>query len=61
MDNRPGVAKMSERMRKIAQIIVKGLALSAQATAWREGQCWEPEEWRGLGGTPGRSSVKLIR
>ena len=33
---------MSERMRKIAQIIVEGLALSARATAWREGQSWEP-------------------
>ena len=33
---------MSERMRKIAQIIVEGLTLSARATAWREGLSWEP-------------------
>jgi hypothetical protein len=44
MKNRPGAAKMSERMRKIAQIIWEGMALSARATAWREGQRWEPDE-----------------
>jgi hypothetical protein len=44
MENRPGVAKMSERMRKIAQVIMEGLALSARATAWREGHRWELDE-----------------
>jgi hypothetical protein len=34
---------MSERMRKIRRIIVEGLTLSAQATAWHEGLPWEPE------------------
>jgi hypothetical protein len=52
MDNRPGVAKMSERMRKIARIIMEGLTLSAQATARREGQSWEPEERRPSGERP---------
>jgi hypothetical protein len=46
MENRPGVAKMSERMRKIAQVIMEGLALSARATAWREGLPWEPSARR---------------
>jgi hypothetical protein len=44
MEDRPGDTKMSERMRKIAQVIMEGLALSARATAWREGQRWEPDE-----------------
>jgi hypothetical protein len=43
MEDRPGAAKMSERMRKIAQIIVEGLTLSARATAWREGMSWEDD------------------
>jgi hypothetical protein len=43
MEDRPGAAKMSERMRKIRQIIVEGLTLSAQAAAWHEGLPWEPE------------------
>lgn len=33
---------MSEKMRKIAQIIVEGLTLSARTTAWREGMSWKP-------------------
>ncbi len=37
---------MSERMRKIARIIVEGLTLSARATAWREGMPWEPDDRR---------------
>lgn len=37
---------MSEMMRKIAQIIVEGLAWSARATAWHEGGSWEPDERR---------------
>jgi len=43
MEYRTGAAKMSERMRKIAQVIMEGLTLSARATAWREGQRWEPD------------------
>jgi hypothetical protein len=46
MENRPGAATMSERMRKIARLIVDGLVWSARATAWREGLPWEPEEGR---------------
>jgi hypothetical protein len=46
MEDRPGAAKMSEKMRKIAQIIVEGLTLSARATAWREGLFWEPDDRR---------------
>ena len=37
---------MSERMRKIRRVIVEGLTLSARATAWHEGQRWEPDERR---------------
>ena len=37
---------MSEKMRKITQVIVEGLALSARATAWREGMSWEPSSKR---------------
>jgi hypothetical protein len=37
---------MSETMRKLAGMIAQGLALSARATAWREGQPWEPDERR---------------
>ena len=37
---------MSERMRKIVQVIVEGLTLSARATAWREGTSWEPSSRR---------------
>jgi hypothetical protein len=44
MEDLPGAAKMSERMRKIRQRIVEGLALSARAVAWHEGLSWEPEE-----------------
>jgi hypothetical protein len=46
MENRPGVAKMRKRMRKIAKVIMEGLALSARATAWREGLPWEPSAGR---------------
>ena len=46
MENRPGVAKMSKRLRKIAQIIMEGLAFSARAAAWREGLPWEPSAGR---------------
>lgn len=46
MDGKPGAAKMSEKMRKVMQRIVEGLAWSARATAWREGLPWEPEERR---------------
>ena len=37
---------MSKKMRKIAKVIMKGLALSARATAWREGLPWEPSAGR---------------
>jgi hypothetical protein len=39
-----GDATMSETMRKLARMIAQGLALSARATAWREGHRWEPDE-----------------
>jgi hypothetical protein len=41
-----GESKMSARMRQFAKILAEGLALSAQATAWREGLSWEPEARR---------------
>ena len=34
---------MSARMRKIVERVVEGLVWSARATAWREGQDWEPD------------------
>jgi hypothetical protein len=37
---------MTARMRKFAKILAAGLALSAQATAWREGLPWEPQSRR---------------
>jgi hypothetical protein len=43
---------MSGKKRKFARIIAEGLALSARATAWRDGQSWEPEERRGRGTHP---------
>lgn len=35
---------MSEKTRKIVERIVEGLVWSARATAWHEGQDWEPEQ-----------------
>jgi len=46
MEKRPGAAKMTQRMQRIARIIVEGLSLSARAAAWREGMPWEPDGWR---------------
>jgi len=34
---------MSEKIRKLGRIIVEGLAVSARATAWREGMPWEDD------------------
>lgn len=33
---------MSAKMQKIVERIVEGLVWSARATAWHEGQDWEP-------------------
>jgi hypothetical protein len=38
-----GAAKMSRKAQKILEMLVEHLAWSARATAWREGQDWEPE------------------
>ena len=49
---------MSEKMRKLARMIAEGFALSARATAWREGQRWEPDERRaGEPASPGISGA----
>ena len=54
MENRPGAAKMSEWIPKILQAIKEGLALSARATAWREGLPWEPSAGRDVADTARR-------
>ena len=46
---------MTQRMQRIARIIVEGLALSAQATAWREGMPGSP-----MSGGPARSAPPII-
>jgi hypothetical protein len=51
MEKQPGAAQVSEKIRKIVRRIMEGLALSARATAWREGLGWEPGDCR----PPGRS------
>ncbi len=35
---------MSAKTQKIFEIILENLVWSARATAWREGQDWEPEQ-----------------
>jgi len=35
---------MSARTRKIIEKILEHLVWSARATAWREGQAWEPRQ-----------------
>ncbi len=40
---------MSDRMRRIMRRIADGLAVSAQAVAWRESLPWEPDEGRQTG------------
>jgi hypothetical protein len=37
-----GAPAMSEKTRKIVEQILESLVWSARATAWREGQDWEP-------------------
>jgi hypothetical protein len=35
---------MSARVRKIVERLVQNLVWAAQATAWRDGQDWEPRQ-----------------
>lgn len=46
MDKPQRSAAMTRRMRKIIDVIAAGLACSAQATAFREGMPWAPDETR---------------
>jgi hypothetical protein len=40
-----GAPATSARTLKIVERILESLVWSARATAWREGQDWEPEQW----------------